>query len=209
MSAQADFDDFHLAEPAPKPSAKERKSAQQKGRQKSGEAGERIVTAALAACAKRRLGTLRKRPTAFVVVENREWTPGGKKPKWFRKYTGEAGADFSGHLRGGIACYLEVKHVTDSERLRFSALRESQHDELDEAIADGAVAAVVVVWGPRDAYLSVIPWDEAQRAMKGVETGGFALAKWFIGPGVPLLGAYEIERQRLAAVERIAKGGAR
>lgn len=175
---------------------KERKSAEQRGRQLSGEVGERIVTAALERCEREGLGHVCKRPTAFVVAENKGWAPGCGKPKFFRRYTGAAGADYSGHLRGGVAVYLECKHVAKGERLGFSALRESQHDELDAAVRDGAVAALVVVWGPAAQYLSVIGWDEAKAAMKGRDAGSFDLATYVLLPTVPLLRAYEIERQR-------------
>lgn len=189
---------FVLAEPKNPRGArgtKERRSAEQRGRQRSGEVGERIVTAALERCEREGLGHVRKRPSAFVVVKNpRAGQPG--QPPWLRKYTGAAGADYSGHLRGGVAVYLEAKHVAKGERLGFSALRESQHDELDAALRDGAVAALVVVWGPAAQYLSVIGWDEAKAAMRGRDAGSFCLASYVLLPTVPLLRAYEIERQR-------------
>lgn len=162
----------------------------QRRRQASGQTGERIVTAALEASQRAGLGYLTKRPTNMVVRNG------------VRRFTGTAGADYAGLLRGGRACYLEVKRVSKGERLSYSALRESQHDELNRVSDLGAICAVVVVWGPAGSTLSVIPWGDLpgyaglRTLLKKGTPGGVALGYWAIAPGSLLLDAFALRVSR-------------
>lgn len=154
-----------------------RSSATQRARQRSGAAGEHAVEAALAACERAGLGYLRKRPTATVMR-------GGVMMR-----TAVAGADYAGTLRGGRACYLEVKRVGTGERLSFSALRGPQVDELERVYRLGAVAAVVIAWGPLATRLSVVPWSWLRAPLLEGTPGGVALEAWRLPAGKLLLEA--------------------
>lgn len=108
----------------------------QRARQRSGADTEQLVRALNEQCRVARVAVLRKRPT-----ETRRGRDGVR-------CVAEAGVDFHGHLCGsGVAVYCEVKRCT-SARWPFASLRPSQVKELHAAWLDGAVCAVLVVYGP-------------------------------------------------------------
>lgn len=118
----------------------------QKRRQKLGADAERAFAALFKACEVAGVGVLRKRPTNVVVGE------GGPI------YTGTAGVDFTGHVRGGRAVYLEAKHCQEP-RFPLDMLRPSQRAELARAHADKCLAGVVILVGPvLVAWVSAVPW---------------------------------------------------
>lgn len=144
-----------------------RPSSTQRARQRSGALGERVVEQLAEACSKVGLGYLRKRPTAAVH------RPGAKP-----RFTGSAGCDYQGVLKGGRAIALEVKRVSAGVTLPYSALRESQVDELELAYGYGALALVAVVWGPGASRVSVIPWREVRHEVRGDARGSIPLAAY-------------------------------
>lgn len=149
----------------------------QKQRQRIGAQAEKVLVAMFDACALAGLGVLRKRPTNIVVHEG------------IARHTGTAGCDFSGHLRGGRAAYLEAKH-TDGPRFSFAMLRETQRAELARAHADGALAAVAVLVGPLVcAWVSVVPWSVVAEhlAAGAASLPPDVLEAWRVPPRVLLL----------------------
>jgi penicillin-binding protein-related factor A (putative recombinase) len=118
----------------------------QRARQRSGADTEALVAALNAACRVRGEAVLRKRPTLVVRGE----------------HVAPAGVDFHGTLRGGRAVYVEVKRCT-AARFGFACLRPSQREELAETSALGALALVLVVYGPRREVYAV-PWEEIDAA---------------------------------------------
>ena len=148
-------------------------------RQRIGAETERRFVALLEASELAGLGVLRKRPTAVVVRAG--------KPR----FTGTAGCDFSGHLRGGRAAYVELKHV-DVPRLSLDMLRPSQRAELARAHADGALAAIAVFVGPlARAWLSVLPWPVVAGHIEAGDASVpcAALEAWRVPATVPVLAA--------------------
>jgi hypothetical protein len=156
--------------------------AKQARRQAVGASAEQIVERMATFCSDLRLGRLKKRPTNVVVSQGKAI------------YTGTAGCDFTGHLRGGRAIYCEVKHCQDP-RLDLKIVRPSQRQELTEALADGAAAVVVVLIGPIGVHwTSVLPWRVCAEALAaGQKSIPFpVLQAWTLSPLTPLLQARAI-----------------
>lgn len=156
--------------------------SRQARRQSIGATAEEIVERMAIFCSDLRLGRLKKRPTNVVVSAGKAI------------YTGTAGCDFTGHLRGGRAIYCEVKHIQDP-RLDLKVVRDSQRAELNEATADGACAVVVVLVGPLGVHwTSVLPWRVCAEAITaGQKSIPFpVLQAWTLSPLTPLLQARAI-----------------
>lgn len=156
--------------------------SRQARRQAVGASAEQIVERMALFCSDLRLGRLKKRPTNVVVSAGKAI------------YTGTAGCDFTGHLRGGRAIYCEVKHIQDP-RLDLRVIRASQRAELTEALADGACAVVVVLIGPIGVHwTSVLPWRVCAEAITARQKSiPFpVLQTWTLSPLTPLLQARAI-----------------
>jgi hypothetical protein len=157
-------------------------AANQSRRSRSGAQGERAVEHALTASERAGLGYLRKRPTQTA-----------KRRDGGLAYTKVAGTDYAGVLRGGRAAYLEVKRVGSGDSLPYSKLRSAQTEELARVHALGALAAVVVVWGPLGTRISVIPWAELAPLLALGGRGSVDLARACVPANTPLL-AWVTER---------------
>lgn len=160
--------DFKL-ECLPRPSPGKR--AQQVGAK-----AEKVVTGMLAFCEKAGLGRVRKRASATTIEHGT------------KRYLGTPGCDYSGHMTGGRAVYIEAKHST-VPRLPFDVFSDHQVKELTNASNDGAIAVVVVVLDvPRPAVFAV-PWRVIVAAMNARTRESFSLDElkpWALG-NVPLL----------------------
>lgn len=132
-----------------------------KVRQKHGDEAEQVIEKMLNGeygCNFAGLGVLHKRHALITINEKGE-----------RIYKAPAGVDFTGHLKGGRACYIEVKFTSD-QQLDLKILTEDQIKELDRALQDGACCALCVVHGetPKhpQARVSAIPWHVVKHAQK-------------------------------------------
>lgn len=151
----------------------------QRRRQALGAEAEACVRAMLAASERAGLGVLRKRTSTVVVRDGR------------RSCTGTKGCDFTGHLAGGRAVYLEVKHL-EAPRLPLDALRGSQREELTRAERDGAAAVVVVLVGrPAAPRVYAVPWGyvAASLVAGAASLRGPALEAWRVANLARLLEA--------------------
>jgi hypothetical protein len=89
---------------------------------------------------------------------------------------------------------MEVKHIQDP-RLDLAVVRLSQRDELLCALADGAVAVLVVLVGTNGVHwTSVLPWRVcAERLAAGhASIPRETLLEWTLSPLTPLLQARAI-----------------
>lgn len=152
MSAAVDF----RLELLPEPSAG-RKA------QRIGARSEKAVQDMLDACELLKLGRLRKRVVTLMIDRR-----GTRRP------VGTSGCDWSGHLQGGRAVYLEAKH-SNTSRLPFDCFSDKQIEELTRAHNDGAIAVVVVLLeSPRPACFAV-PWHVVAQAMSKRERESLSL----------------------------------
>lgn len=75
----------------------------------------------------------------------------------------EPGCDWFGHLTGGRAVYLEVKH-SSGQSLALECFSKHQLTELERASNDGACAVVVVVCEQPQLTFYALPWRVIARA---------------------------------------------
>ena len=102
---------------------------------RSGSGGEALVKAQHDECYRRGVAHMRKVPTE---------TAGKNGERWFRE---RSGVDFKGMLRGGRACYVEVKTCNTGKRFYLSFVEPHQRAELDDCHQFGGLALVVLVRG--------------------------------------------------------------
>lgn len=145
--------------------------------QARGDDGEAAVEAYLATCELAGLGVVRRRAgnTGRIV-----------RGRYMRV---RQGSDFAGTLKGGRSIHLEVKLLTDAERLPHSALRPSQRAELGRMAAVGGASVVVVLWGPLASRVSVVPWRAIEGRVLAERRGSTELERWRLPPRVLLLEA--------------------
>lgn len=134
--------------------------------QARGDDGEAAVEAYLEACKLAGLGDVKRRQGGLGRMVRGE----------FRRV--KQGSDFAGTLKGGRSIHLEVKSLTDAERLPHSALRKSQRDELARMAAVGGASVVVVLWGPLASRVSVVPWREIAPKVLTEKRGSTELERW-------------------------------
>jgi hypothetical protein len=149
-------------------------------RQRSGADAEAVVEAMLRASEVAGLGRLRKRHVR-VIKRGGELT-----------YCAPSGCDYHGHLRGGRAVYLEVKHTTEP-RFALKNIRSAQVEELDRAADDGCVAVVLVLFGPAPhvAVAYALPWWFLRAVLDSGARSVLrdALDAWRVPGSTPLLAA--------------------
>ena len=152
-------------------------------RQKHGDEAEQVIDQMINGeygCAWNKLGVLRKRHTQLIVKDGQ------------RIYKGAAGVDFTGYLRGGRACLLEVKY-TKGPHLDLAILTSEQIDELNDAMEAGCCCVLVVLRGeaPKHPTTTIhpVPWALVRMAIEnGIEKlESSALDAWKLPPNCLLL----------------------
>lgn len=111
------------------------------------------------------------------------------------RYVKVTGADFSGHLKGGQACYIECK-FTSTSRFALKEVRASQEYELTRAFRDGAVAVLAVLSGPEPhvAQIYLIPWSVVMNH-GGSQMDINTMHEWRLELGQSILTAKAFRRQ--------------
>lgn len=143
---------------------------------------DKMLNHPVSGCAALGLGELRKRHTQVIIDEGQ------------RKFKGSAGVDFTGYLKGGRACYMEVKYTSEAS-LPLSIITDTQFAEMDRAQAAGVLCVLCVVHGPSPrsplSRVSVLPWSVVQQAMAQHQTriSREVLTAYYLPLSTPLLKA--------------------
>ncbi len=122
---------------------------------KGGGIGEAVAERLHAECARQGVARMRKMPTPMKVI-------GRCVRGLIAVYSARSGVDYHGSLTSnGRAVYVEVKRCTSKKAFAMSEVEPHQRKELDYAWTTGAVAVLLVVFGPLDTPCAA-PWRDVR-----------------------------------------------
>lgn len=137
---------------------------------------------------------------AHVAMLRRRYTPQKQLPNGRVVYLEKQGPDVCGYLRGGrVARHIEAEVKRCSgRRFELRRVQADQREALSEARAAGAIAVLLVVYGPvlLTASICAVPWGicEAAIAAGTASLGPDELLTWCVPRKIPWILAPWVHR---------------